>query len=370
MGHAYSHEEAERLHAVIMAGGSGTRFWPKSRQRRPKQLIRIVGDQTMIQQTVGRLRSRLPSKAFLIVTNADQIDEMRRQLPELEDDQFVAEPCGRDTAACIGLAAFILSRNDPGAVMGVFAADHVISPTEELNRCIEQAAAIAETHHCLVTFGIPPSGPSPLYGYIRRGDAVSNPGGDLKAFRIAEFTEKPSPEQAESYLRTGAYYWNSGNFVWRVADILTAIRQYLPELYSGLDRISSALGTPDEASVMAREYPELPRTSIDYGVMEKAPNTVVLEAAFDWDDVGSWEAIARHHSTDEYENVSLARHVAKDTSNCIVVSEDEHVVATLGVRDLVIVSTPDATLVCDRNRAPEVKALVDLMRDKGLGKYL
>jgi len=358
------------LHAVIMAGGSGTRFWPRSRRSRPKQLIEIVGKGTMIQQTVERLQAAVPAESILIITNGAQAGAMREQLPALAPEQIVAEPCGRDTAACIGLAAFIIRQTDPDGVMGVFSADHVISPAEELARCIKEAAEVAREHGVLVAFGIKPRGPSELYGYIHRGEAVANRGGALPAFKVAEFREKPDHSQAEEFVSSGEYYWNSGNFMWRVSAILDAIRTYLPELHRGLERIASALGTAAEDEAMAREYPKLPQISIDYGVMEKAPNAIVIEAPFEWDDVGSWNSVARHYPADEHGNVTLAPHAGVDTSDCILAGADGHLLATVGVRNLIVVHTDDATLVCDRNRASEVKTLVELLRSRGSNAYL
>ena len=359
------------LHPVIMAGGSGTRFWPRSRRSWPKQLIQITGKETMIQQTVNRLLTDLPAESLMIITNGEQAEAMRKQLPLLKAEQVVAEPCGRDTAACIGLAAFIIRKSDPDGVMAVLSADHLISPPEEMTRCIREGARIASDHAALVTFGIKPTGPRVEYGYIRRGEALTgakNRG--LSAFKIAEFKEKPDRAQAEQFMSTGEYYWNSGNFVWRVSDIVEAIRRYLPELYEGLEKIEAALGTPEQDAIMADEYPRLPRISIDYGVMERSPNAAVVEATFEWDDVGSWESIARHYPADEHGNVVTAEHMGIDTGRCILVGGEGHLLATLGVRDLIIVHTPDATLVCDRSRAPEVKELVNLIGKAGLHAYL
>lgn len=359
------------LHPVIMAGGSGTRFWPRSRRRCPKQLIEIVGHGTMIQQTVARLRSELPAESFLIVTNEAHAEPMRAQLPEFAPEQVVAEPCGRDTSACIGLAAFLLRKADPDAVMVVCSADHVISPVDEFMRCVGDAARIASRDGALVTFGIKPTHPSELYGHIRRGDPVAGcEDGTTKAFRLVEFKEKPTRARAEELMRTGEYYWNSGNFVWHVNSIIDAIRTFLPELYDGLLRIEPALGSDDQAAVLAREYPSLPRISIDYGVMEKAANAVVLEATFEWDDVGSWDAVARHHPADEHGNVLLARHTGVDTRGCILVADADHLLATIGVQDLIVVHTADATLVCDRRREADVKALVKQLEAQGFDACL
>lgn len=350
------------LHPVIIAGGAGTRFWPRSRLRAPKQLIRIFGRGTMVQQAVARVETGFPTANILVMTNRDHVREMRRQLPQLSPKQIVGEPCGRDTAAAIGLAAFILRKRDPDGVMAVLAADQFISPAKTFVDCIKRAARLAEIHHKLVTFGIRPTQPSDLYGYIRRGRPLPGAPG---VYRIAQFTEKPSRALAQKFLKTGKYYWNSGNFVWRIDDIVDAIRAFMPELYAGLASIEPALGTSRQSAALRRDYPQLPRLSIDYGVMEKSPDAVVMETHFDWDDVGSWESVARHQKPDRRGNVLLVDHAGLDTAGCIIVGEPGHVVGTIGVDNLIIVHTPDATLVCDRSRASSVKALVELLRSRG-----
>jgi mannose-1-phosphate guanylyltransferase len=350
-----------------MAGGSGTRFWPASRLQRPKQLIKTIGNGTMIQQTVARLQPAVALESVLIITNAAQADLMREQLPELDPAQIVAEPVGRDTAAAIGLAALMVVRKDHDGVMVVLSADHIIEPAEALCEGIQEAAEIAAEHNLLVTFGVKPTGPNTRYGYLHRGEPIS---GAVGAYKLQGFKEKPDRETAEEYLRTGEYYWNSGNFVWRAADILEAIATYMPKLHAGLQRLNEALGTPVQDEVLAREYPQLPRISIDYGVMEKAPNAAVVEARFEWDDVGAWDAVARHHPMDENGNHVLAEHAGIDTKNCILSSVDGHLLATIGIEDLIVVHASDATLVCTRRRAPEVKELVQLLKARGLGNYL
>jgi len=359
------------LHPVIMAGGSGTRFWPRSRRQRPKQLIRIFGEGSMIQQTASRLQTFFPAESFLVLTNIAQAEEVRRQLPQFSAAQVVAEPVGRDNAACIGLAALILLDQDPDATMLVVASDQILSPTEEFARCAAEAERLALRQFALVTFGVKPSFPSEQYGYVRRGERLPPQERDAPpAFRLAQFKEKPSRAQAEEFIRAGEYYWNTCNFVWRAVDILEAIRQHLPELHAGLEKIRPAIGTARQEQVVAREYPTLTRISIDYGVMEKATNAVVVEMALVWDDLGSWNALSRHHDQDEQGNVVMALHAGLDTRGCILAAEPNHLIATLGVKDLVVVQTPDATLICDRSRAAEVKALVELLRARGLDTYI
>ncbi len=357
------------LHPVIMAGGSGTRFWPRSRRTSPKQLIQVVGQDTMIRQTVSRLCRRIPAGSLLIVTRADQAEAMREQLPDLNADQIVAEPMGRDTAPAIGLAAKLIEKRDPDGTMLVVSADHIIKPDDAFHDCVEAAARVAAEHEALVTFGIPPTEPSTLYGYLHRGELIHEDG--VQAFKLAEFKEKPDEATAGQFLESGDYYWNSGNFVWRVRDILAAIERFMPELHAGLEKIAPDLGTPRQVETMKREYPALPRQSVDYGVMEKVPNAVVVEATFEWDDVGSWNAASRHHPDDADGNTVLAETQAGlDTRNCIIVSEPDHLVATIGVEDLIIVHTPDATLVCNRNRDADVKKLVEILTKSGLDDYL
>jgi mannose-1-phosphate guanylyltransferase len=358
------------LYPVIMAGGSGTRFWPRSRHNKPKQLIQVIGTGTMIQQTVSRLSPELSPDSFLVITNAAQVAETRRQLPQLAPEQIIGEPCGRDTSAAIGLGAAFLHKRDPEAVMAVLAADQVISPASDFLRCIREAARVAVERRALVTLGIKPSHPSELYGYIRRGRPLGSLPGALPAYQVAEFKEKPRRAQAEEFIRSGEYYWNSGNFVWRTADILDAMRQHLPELHHGLQRMTPMLGTPRQPEMLEREYPGLPKVSIDYGVMEKASNATVIEAALVWDDVGSWDAIARHQPADEHGNVVLGLHAGHETRDNIIVGEGHHLIATVGVKDLIIVHTPDATLVCDRRRAADVKALVELLKSRKMNRYL
>ena len=345
---------------MIMAGGSGTRFWPRSRRGRPKQLICIAGEGTMIQQTVRRLKPAVSGDRIFVITNQAHVEETRAQLPDLPRGQVIGEPCGRDTAACVALGAAIIGKAaGEDAVMVVLAADHVIEPAEEFQRTLAAAAALAEKEGALVTFGVRPRGPSTLFGYIHRGErmAASDDTG-YPAYRVEAFREKPDAETAGAYVASGEYYWNSGMFVWRVGDIQAALREFVPDLHAGMRRIAAALGTPREGEVIAEVYPELEKTSIDYAVMEKARNRAVIEVNYEWDDVGSWEAAAGLHPADPDGNTVLADHVGIDTKDCILAAEAGHVIATVGVSDLIVVQTPDATLICDRRRAADVKHLV------------
>lgn len=324
----------------------------------------------MIQQTVARLRGDFPPESILIMTNAAQVDETRRQLPEIPPEHVFGEPAGRDTSACIGLAAIMLLDKDPDAVMVVLAADQVVGNAEAFMACVHEAARLAESQGLLVTLGIPPSYPSDQYGYIRHGEAISAGKGAPPAYRVDAYIEKPDRARAEKLIQAGGHYWNSGNFIWRAKDILSAIGEHLPELRAKLDLIKVALGGPRAEAVLAAEYPLLPKVSIDYGVMEKVSNAAVVEADLDWDDVGSWNAVARHETPDASGNYAPGPHAALDTQDCIIVGGPGHLVATIGVKNLIIVQTPDATLVCDRTRAADVKALVEWLRKHNLEQYL
>ncbi|NOZ24036.1 MAG: NTP transferase domain-containing protein [Planctomycetes bacterium] len=357
------------LHAGIMAGGSGTRFWPKSRERTPKQLIHIAGEGTMIQQTLARLTSGIDASRIYIITTASQEQATRDQVPQLPLDNIIAEPMGRDSAACIGLAAIIARKNDPEAVILMCPADHIIRPPERFMKIVKTAAEIVSDSGNLGTFGIKPTFPSTGYGYIHRGNPIETRG-DVPAYKVGQFVEKPDLEKAKEFLASGEYYWNSGLFVWTADAILQAIEKHMPELHQGLRRMEPALGTPQQTEAIRREYEPLQKISIDYGVMEKADNVIVLEADYEWDDVGSWLAIERLYDANESGNVIVGAHEGIKTRNCTVMTEPGHMVATIGVSDLVIVHTPDATLVCSKQDAADVKQLVENLKRKGLRKYL
>ncbi|MEW6357177.1 MAG: mannose-1-phosphate guanylyltransferase [Planctomycetota bacterium] len=357
------------LHAGIMAGGSGTRFWPKSRERTPKQLIHIAGEGTMIQQTLARLTAGIDASRIYIITTASQEQATRDQVPQLPRGNIIAEPMGRDSAACIGLAAVIARKNDPAAVLLMCPADHIIGPANRFMEIVKAAAEVVADLGQLGTFGIKPTHPATGYGYIHRGKRIESRG-TVPVYRVEQFVEKPDVEKAKEFLNSGEYYWNSGLFVWTADAILRAIEKHMPPLHEALHRISPALGTSEQNDAIRREYELLPKISIDYGVMEKADNAIVFEADFEWDDVGSWLAIERLYDADESGNVVVGTHEAIKSKNCIVMTEPGHMVAAIGVSDLIIVHTADATLVCSKQDAAQVKELVETLRSKGLTKYL
>ncbi|MCI0737487.1 MAG: mannose-1-phosphate guanylyltransferase [Gemmataceae bacterium] len=358
------------LHAMIMAGGGGTRFWPRSRQQRPKQFLKLAGDRTLLQQAVDRLEAAAPAERTWIVTAAAQRDESARLVPQLSPERIVGEPCGRDTAACIGLGAALIEREDPEAVIVVTPADHVIEPAQEFRRAVHVAVQIVEEHpDALVTVGIPPTFAATGYGYIQRGPEIAQRQG-LPVFQVASFREKPNAELAEEFLATGEYYWNSGLFCWKARTILEALGGNQPALAQAIERIADAWPTPERHEVFRREYENAPRISIDYAVMEKAKKVLVVRAPYRWDDVGSWLALERLHPQDAQSNTILGQHVGFDTQNCVIAADPGVLVATAGVDHLLIVQDGDAILVADKRDEAAVKKLVDLIKQKGLENYL
>ena len=355
------------LHAIIMAGGSGTRFWPKSRRNRPKQLLRLHGDSSMLQQTVARIEPLANAARTYVITGADQAAATRAQLPGLPEGHVVAEPCPRDTAACVGLAAAIVARADPDGTMIVMPADHVIRPVEAFLKTVSAAVEVIDADpSAFVTFGITPTHPETGYGYIERGEALGHPGG-VALHRVAQFREKPDRATAESFLAAGNFAWNSGIFVWRARAILDALARHRPTLAAAIGRVAQALGTPREAEVLAHEYPLMEKVPIDKAVMEKADNVRVLEVGYDWSDVGDWRAISALQTPDSAGNTTQGRVHAVETTNSIVVADDGAVVATLGLDDVVVVVSGGVTLVARKTHLDKLKSLVEGLAAAGHG---
>jgi mannose-1-phosphate guanylyltransferase len=358
------------LHAVIMAGGGGTRFWPRSRQARPKQFLKLAGEQTLLQQAGERIEALANPERTWIVTGAAHRAETARQLPQLPAGQIIGEPCGRDTAACIGLAAALVHRQDADGIMLVMPADHVIEPAQEFRRAAHVAQRMVEEHpQALVTFGIRPTFPATGYGYIQRGAELAERQG-VRVFRVKAFREKPDAELAEQMLSSGEYFWNSGIFAWRAETILGALGQNQPGLAAAVERIAAAWATPQREQVFAAEYERLPKISIDYAVMEKAKEVLVVEAPYRWDDVGSWRALERMQPQDADGNTVQGQHCGLRTTNCIVAAQPGTLVATVGVDNLLIVQDGDAILVADRRDEAAVKQLVESLKKRGLEGYL
>jgi len=352
-----------------MAGGHGTRFWPASRRLTPKQLLPIVGENSMLSQTIERFEGLVEPSEILVATNREQVSAVRACARAVPKENIIAEPALRDTAPCIGLAALVISKKDPDAVMLVAPSDHVIYPAASFQKTVTAAAALASRDNAIFVFGVRPGGPSTAYGYIRRGNRV-NEHHEPKIFEVAEFTEKPELERAQMFLESGEYYWNSGLYLFRTDVVLKEIHAQAPAIGEGLDCIAGALGTSDEQAVIDDVYPNLEKISIDYAVTEKAENVKVAEVDYFWNDIGSWTSLRDIEGLQRDGNVVQANHVGIDTENCIVWGPKNHLIGTVGVSDLVIIQTDDATLVCAAERAQDVKALVEKLQETGKDSLL
>jgi mannose-1-phosphate guanylyltransferase len=355
------------LHAVIMAGGAGTRFWPLSRAATPKQLLSLVGTETMIQQTVSRLEGLVPAERLLIVTNKRLVEPMAHQLPQLEPGRILGEPCKRDTAPCVGLAALLVSLNDPDATMAVMPADHLIQPPEVFRSALTDAAQLVEKDPArIVTFGITPTYPAEIFGYIECGEPLTESG----VYQATRFREKPARMVAEQYLAAGNFLWNSGIFVWKARTIIEALTKYEPQMMVHLRAIAGAWGKPDFNEVFECEFTEIRGKSIDFAVMEHYPQIIVMKAPFTWDDVGSWQAISRTAGVDASGNTVQAKHVGIRTTGSIVRGPSDHLLVTLGLKDCVVVHTPDATLVAHKSEEEAIREVVKELEARGWQEYL
>lgn len=355
---------APHLHAVILAGGSGTRFWPLSRRLAPKQLLSLTGERTMLQDTIQRIAPTVPAERTWVVTAQDLADETRRQLRVIgAAASVISEPVGRNTALAIAVAAHRLLVTDPDAIMAVLPADHAIAKPESFRAALDLAMAVAADGY-LVTIGIVPRRPETGYGYIKLGKPLagrSGNGAHAKAFQVEGFVEKPHRAQAERYLASGQYFWNSGMFVWRAGLILDELRRYAPGVASAGAEIASALAAPEVNETAVRAlYESAEAVSIDYAVMERSTRAAVIPAEFGWSDLGSWAALDEVVPKDERDNVISGRVVDVDSRRSIVYAHDR-LVATIGLNDLIVVDTPDATLVCAKDRAQEVRKVVETL---------
>ncbi|MEM9158872.1 MAG: sugar phosphate nucleotidyltransferase [Verrucomicrobiota bacterium] len=345
-------------YVVIMAGGKGERFWPASRLKRPKQLLPIVGGSPMLTQTVNRLGDSIPLENVFVITNVEQWEGVRAVCPMLPVENIVAEPVGRDTAAAVGLAMLLIKNRNPEASLAMLPADAFIKDAENFQSVLEAAFEAAESDTCLMTIGIQPTEPATSYGYVHKGDVLGEAAG-REVFKVRQFKEKPNLETAKEYLASGEYYWNAGMFVWSVASIEAALAEFTPVLKSGLNEIEAGLNEGKALDdLLAELYPGLEKISVDFAIMEKAQNVRTLAATFDWDDVGAWPAVERHFPADEAANVTDGSAVFEGAARNIVVGEKNHLVALVGVEDLIVVQTEDATLVCKKSEAQKIKDLV------------
>lgn len=345
----------DRTHGVIMAGGSGTRLWPLSRNARPKQLLRLFGGKSLLRTAYERLATVLPPERIHVITAASHLPQIAEELPELPGGNLYGEPEGRDTAAAVGLAAAILNSRDPESVMGIFTADHIIEPIDRFGDAVRTAFRVATANaDALVTIGVTVGGPETAFGYVKRGKPLE--GG---VFEVAAFAEKPDIEHARRYAASGDYFWNSGMFAWRTATILEQLRDKLPATHDGVKTIAASWDAPDRDEKLSTVYPTFQRISIDKSVMEKAERVLVVEMNCTWTDVGSWTQVGEVLPGDAHGNVTTApRSIDIGSSGVTVVSESkDHLIVTLGLSDVVVVHSPDATLVCNKRDAQALKAI-------------
>lgn len=343
---------------VIIAGGRGERFWPESRLDCPKHLLPIVGKKPMLTQTVERVRGVVPLRNVLVITSSRQEAAVRRVCSKIPKENIVIEPMGRDTAPAVALAAAIVRARDPLAVFAVLPADHVIHDTQAYQQDLKLAFEAASSSGVMVTIGIKPTEPATGFGYINRGTEWKTEGKRTLYF-ARRFVEKPSVDVARRYLASGDYLWNAGMFVWSARVVEEALLRHAPSLHAGLEPVRRALAKGRTlAPVLRKIYPQLERISVDYALLEKADNVVVLPATFDWDDVGAWPAVARHLPKDALDNVVRGRGVVEKGRGNIVYSGTDHLVAVIGTDDLVVVHTKDATLVCSKAHAQDIKTVI------------
>jgi len=362
-------------YGVIMAGGAGTRLWPLSSRETPKQLLPVVKGKSLLQLSYERLRGILPAERIYVCTGEHFRQKVLANLPELPSDNLLGEPEGRDTANAVGFPAAVLKKRDPDAVFAIVTADHVIEPIEVFQQALQTSFAVVEKDPlALVTFGITPTYAHTGLGYIQRGEAIA---GFESVYQVQAFKEKPDKPTADRYVESGRYYWNSGMFVWRADTVLIELGTHLPESFKGLSQIADAWGTPDQDKTLKEAYPKLPKISIDYGVLEPASqrkgkaHVVAVEMPVQWLDVGSWPALAETLHTDEKDNATDCQtSIFLDSDNNIVVSTaPEHLMSLIGVSDMIIVHTPNATLVCPKSEAQRVKEVVNKAREKYGDRY-
>lgn len=352
--------------ALIMAGGRGERFWPRSRQNMPKQFLSLTDDgKTMIQLTVERILPLVAMEDIFIVTNRSYKDLVRSQLPELPEANILCEPVGKNTAPCIGLGAVHMAKRYGDAVMMVLPSDHLIKYTSLFLNTLSDACEVAEQGENLVTLGIAPDSPETGYGYIKFQPETTLG----RAFSVEKFVEKPDLETAKAYLASEQYLWNSGMFIWKTSTILKNLEMYLPETYQGLCKIGEAIGTPMEEQVLEREFQAFKAESIDYGVMEKAENIYILSGAFGWDDVGSWLAVSRIKRSNELGNVVDGNVVTVDTRNTTIQGGGK-LIAAVGLEDMIVVDSEDALLICEKDHAGDIKKVLENLKICNRTEYL
>jgi mannose-1-phosphate guanylyltransferase len=357
---------------VIPAGGGGTRLWPRSRQETPKQFLDIVSERTMLQETTDRVQGLVPPERLYVITNARHAASVREQLPDVPAGNIVGEPVGRDSAPAIGLMAALLEKTQgPDTIMATLPADHVILHETQFREILRAAAEVAMDGY-LVTLGIPPTGPDVGFGYIQSGDTLrEETSAGVPVYLVQQFKEKPKREVAEQYLRDGGYYWNAGMFIASVKTLRDLYKAHLPQMEPGFARIVAAHGTEAFEATLQEVFPTLEKISVDYGIAEKAEKVAVIPADIGWNDVGSWQRLAEilEKAGSEGENIVVGHHLGVDTHGSLIYSPNR-LIATIGLDDIIVIDTPDATLICPKSRSEDVKKIVEELKARGRQELL
>ena len=353
------------LYSIIMAGGIGARFWPRSKKKSPKQLLKIVGEKTMIQETFSRLNGLVQPENILIVTNEIQKPGIMEQLPDVPPENIIVEPFGRNTAACIGLASVIIKKRSPDAVTFVMPADHIIKDNGKFIDTLKTAAKFSFENDGLVTIGIRPTKPETGYGYIQIDEDASK----NNVFRVLTFAEKPNYSTAVNFINSGDFFWNSGMFIWKIDTILNEINRFMPDLYEGLTQISEHLDKPDFPNLLSQVYGQLKSVSIDYGIMEKSDRVFLVKGEFSWSDVGSWEAVYDLSEKDKDGNVKVGTVYTDMVMDSYLYSPDKFT-AVIGLDNIIVINTNNALLICKRDKAQDVKNIIDYLKLNKLDEHL
>ena len=363
----------KHLYAAILCGGGGKRLWPRSRIKKPKQFVKLFGKETIFQETVKRIKPLISPSKILVITNFDYVDEVREQAPEIPKENIIAEPQARNTALAMGVGAVYVKTRDPGGVIINLASDHLIKNTKEFRRRMLIAAKAASLGDYLLTVGIRPQFPHTGYGYIQVKREVARIDGE-PIFKVERFTEKPNLATAKKFLKTGHYYWNANLYTWRAEAALKAFKRHVPKIARGLEKIEKAIGTKSEKKILKEVYEDVENISIDYAISEKAKNMLMVVGDFDWSDIGDWKVVYDLGKKDKNGNVIIkhgeeGEHLGIDTKNCLVHFDDE-LIATVGVENLIIVDAGNLILVCNKDKAQDVKKIVQELKQRGKKKYL
>lgn len=359
----------ENLYTLIMAGGSGTRFWPRSKAAKPKQYLNIFGEKSLLQDTIGRFANFTNEKNIYIVSSATQAKVLEEQTPMLPKENLIYEPVGRNTLPCIGLAAMYAEKENPDGIMVVSPSDHLIQNNELFKDTILTAVKIAKERDGIVTIGITPSYPATGYGYVQTAEEITGEN-EIRQFKVERFVEKPDEQTAASYLKQGGFYWNSGLFIFKVSVFLKAVEEFAPALYADLRKIQADFGKPSFPETLDTIYRAVESISVDYGIMEHARNIYLVEGNFDWNDLGSWESVYLADKKDANGNAGSGEAILLDTKNSYVYAEEGNVVAVVGLEDVIVVKDGNTTLVCKRDRAEDIKKIVEQLKAENKTQFL